>query len=63
MKSDPFADAVAQQTTQRDKSPRQQDQRGKHAGKPNQSKQPSKPQQKEMTMEEKLALLVNKFKK
>lgn len=60
MKSDPFADAAPQQQApvQRDKNPKQK-------GKPSSSKSspPSKPQQKEMTMEEKLALLVNKFKK
>ena len=59
MKSDPFADAVPQQApAQRDKNP-------KHNPKPSTAKpsQSSKPQQKEMTMEEKLAMLVNKFKK
>jgi protein Tex len=63
MKSDPFADVPQQAPLQRDKNPRQQDKPGKHQGKPTQAKQSSKPQQKEMTMEEKLALLVNKFKK
>jgi protein Tex len=59
MKSDPFADAVVPQTpAQRDKSPKQKT-------KPASSKptQPQKPQPKEPTMEEKLAMLVNKFKK
>jgi uncharacterized protein len=58
MKSDPFAESIPQQApVQREKSP-------KHS-KPFTSKPgpTSKPQQKEMTMEEKLALLVNKFKK
>lgn len=59
MKSDPFADAVPQQApAQRDKNFKQ-----KSKPSPNKSGQTSRPQQKEMTMEEKLALLVNKFKK
>jgi protein Tex len=58
MKSDPFADAVPQQAPQqRDKGPKQKSKPS--SGKPTQSK----PQQPEMTMEEKLAMLVNKFKK
>jgi uncharacterized protein len=58
MKSDPFADAAPQQApTQRDKNPKQ---KSKPGSKPSQS---NKPAQKEMSMEEKLAMLVNKFKK
>jgi protein Tex len=57
MKSDPFADAAPPQApAQRDKSPKQKP----ASSKPN---QPQKPQPKEPTMEEKLAMLVNKFKK
>jgi uncharacterized protein len=59
MKSDPFAEVVPQH------APAQHDKHNKHRPKPSTAKpsQSSKPQQKEMTMEEKLAMLVNKFKK
>jgi uncharacterized protein len=59
MKSDPFADAVPAQ------APAQRDKNTKQKPKPASSKpaQPQKPQPKEPTMEEKLAMLVNKFKK
>ena len=57
MKTDPFAETVPQQApAQRESTPRSK-------GKPTSSKQTSKPPQKEMSMEEKLAMLVNKFKK
>jgi protein Tex len=57
MKTDPFAEAIPQQApARRESTPR-------HKGKPSSSKPPSKPPQKEMSMEEKLAMLVNKFKK
>ncbi|WP_276372283.1 Tex family protein [Chryseolinea sp. H1M3-3] len=59
MKSDPFADTIPQQAPARDKSPKNQPKKP-GPSRPNPS---SKPQQKEMTMEEKLAMLVNKFKK
>lgn len=59
MKSDPFADAIPQQApTQREKPAKHHPKSG--SAKPHQS---NKPPQKEMTMEEKLAMLVNKFKK
>lgn len=59
MKSDPFADAAPPQ------APAQRDKNTKQKPKPVSSKpaQPQKPQPKEPTMEEKLAMLVNKFKK
>jgi protein Tex len=60
MKSDPFAEAAPQQ-----QAPAQRDKNPKHKPKPSTAKptQSTKPLQKEMTMEEKLAMLVNKFKK
>lgn len=61
MKSDPFADAVQQQAApSKEKSPKQQ---GKPKPSSSHPKQSSKPPEKEMSMEEKLAMLVNKFKK
>jgi uncharacterized protein len=57
MKTDPFAEIAPQQPpSHRENTPRSK-------GKPTSSKQASKPPQKEMSMEEKLAMLVNKFKK
>jgi uncharacterized protein len=57
MKTNPFADTVqAQAQPQRENNAR-------HKGKPPGSKQPAKPPQKEISMQEKLAMLVNKFKK
>lgn len=57
MKTDPFAETVAQQ------APAKKENQGRSKGKPSQTKQSSKPPQKELSMEEKLAMLVNKFKK
>ncbi|HEX6223094.1 MAG TPA: S1 RNA-binding domain-containing protein, partial [Chryseolinea sp.] len=59
MKSDPFAEvAPPQAASHRDKNP-------KHKSKPTSPKptQSAKPPQKEMSFEEKIAMLVNKFKK
>jgi uncharacterized protein len=57
MKTYPFAETIQPQA----QSPRENTAR--HKGKPATSKQPAKPPQKEISMEEKLAMLVNKFKK
>jgi protein Tex len=57
MKTDPFAETAPQPLPdRRENTPRSK-------GKPASTKQASKPPQKEMSMEEKLAMLVNKFKK
>lgn len=57
MKTNPFAETVPQQ------APAHRENTARHKVKPSSSKQASKPLQKEMSMEEKLAMLVNKFKK
>lgn len=58
MKSDPFAQPEAPQKSNTPK----RDQRD-HGSNNNKRSQPQKPKEKELSMEEKLALLVNKFKK
>jgi uncharacterized protein len=57
MKTNPFAETVPQP------APAHRESTARHKGKPSNPKQASKPAQKEMSMEEKLAMLVNKFKK
>lgn len=57
MKTDPFAETVPQQ------APAKKENQTRQKGKPSPTKHSSKPPQKEMSMEEKLAMLVNKFKK
>jgi uncharacterized protein len=57
MKTDPFVETVPQQ------APAKKENQTRQKGKPSPTKHSSKPPQKEMSMEEKLAMLVNKFKK
>lgn len=57
MKTNPFAETIPQQ------APVHKENTGRHKVKPSSPKQASKPPQKEMSMQEKLAMLVNKFKK
>lgn len=57
MKTNPFAEQAPQQ------APPRKENNGGHKKKPSSPKHSSKPPQKEMSMEEKLAMLVNKFRK
>lgn len=58
MKTNPFAEQAPQQAP-----PKKENNGGGHKKKPSSPKHSSKPPQKEMSMEEKLAMLVNKFRK
>jgi uncharacterized protein len=65
MKKDPFAQAEPQRNTESGKPRRERPQGGPQGGggDRHRDKPKDKPKEKEMSMEEKLALLVNKFKK
>ena len=62
MKSDPFADQAVPEQKQKNAPRDQKGQKKDFRNKPN-DRYKEKPKEKEISMEEKLAMLVNKFKK